>query len=525
MAKISVEIALAGGAEIEKQLADIGDAGQKAFVQISQAAEQAGGFNNLKPEEVTKKLQDMGVTGVDALKKIQAAVQSAGRLESIVQGVQKVEAAFGALVNVALKLGPAIVGAVVLATKELLSLEAAINKVNEEAIKLGVAVEKFDALRQSIESAGISAKGFSEGFAKVVSDKNKADLEAVTKAAKEFKDSINISGAGVPQIQLLTEQATKFTPAGQAAAKALVELGSGIPGTTAQDVAQLGTELAKLKGQTGVDFNVDDDSVTRFNKIVDALQKIPDPAQRAAAAFQFLGQAGPEFEQAFQTGAIEKFKQELTGITPAAANVASEVEQTKNRISAATERWDFGTAAAELDHLSALLLGIPWQATASAGQAAWNLITGAIQSAIDAVLKFLGLGPPAGATPPAGDTPGHAAGGLLGGSGSGTSDSNLAWVSRGEYIVPARAVAQPGVLSLLEALRRGMGHFALGGMVRGPLGIPAFAGGGLHAVSINFPGLPEITGLRGSSGVVDELRKAAAMAQVRSGGRKPSRFS
>jgi hypothetical protein len=130
---------------------------------------------------------------------------------------------------------------------------------------------------------------------------------------------------------------------------------------------------------------------------------------------------------------------------------------------------------------------------------------------------------------------GHARGGLLGGRGTGTSDSNLAWVSRGEHIMPARAVAQPGVLAFLEALRRsggnlrnvfdGMGRFALGGLVRGPIGIPAFAGGGMSNVTIAFPGLPEITGLRASSAVVDELRKAAALAQVRSGGRKPSRYS
>jgi|SRR5580765_390917 len=129
----------------------------------------------------------------------------------------------------------------------------------------------------------------------------------------------------------------------------------------------------------------------------------------------------------------------------------------------------------------------------------------------------------------------HAAGGLLGGSGSGTSDSNLAWVSRGEHIMPARAVSQPGVLAFLEALRRSggnlrgvldnMGRFALGGMVMPTLSIPAFAGGGMNNVTIQFPGLPEITGLRASSAVVDELRNAAAMAQVRSGGRKPSRYS
>src|SRR4029077_7212800 len=108
-----------------------------------------------------------------------------------------------------------------------------------------------------------------------------------------------------------------------------------------------------------------------------------------------------------------------------------------------------------------------------------------------------------------------------------------AWVSRGEFITPAHAVRQPGVLAFLEALRRsggnlsavlnGMGHFALGGMV--PRSMPAFASGGLSGgknVTIQFPGLPPVGGLRASSAVVDELRKAAALAQVRSGGRKPS---
>jgi hypothetical protein len=128
-----------------------------------------------------------------------------------------------------------------------------------------------------------------------------------------------------------------------------------------------------------------------------------------------------------------------------------------------------------------------------------------------------------------------AEGGLLGGVGTGTSDSNLAWVSRGEYITPARAVSQPGVLSFLEALRQsggnlsrvlnGMSHFALGGMVPR---MPAFAAGGLAGgsnVTIQFPGLPAIGGLRASADVVEQLHRAAALAQVRSGGRKPSRYS
>lgn len=47
----------------------------------------------------------------------------------------------------------------------------------------------------------------------------------------------------------------------------------------------------------------------------------------------------------------------------------------------------------------------------------------------------------------------HATGGLITGLGTGTSDSNPAWVSNREYIMPAAIVNQPGVLPLLEALR------------------------------------------------------------------------
>jgi hypothetical protein len=100
--------------------------------------------------------------------------------------------------------------------------------------------------------------------------------------------------------------------------------------------------------------------------------------------------------------------------------------------------------------------------------------------------------------------------------------------------MPAAAVRQPGVLAFLEALRRsggdlsrvldGIGRFATGGLVT----MPALAGGGLGGMShvtIQFPGVAPISGLRATQSVVDELQRAAAMAQVRSGGRKPSRYT
>jgi len=84
-----------------------------------------------------------------------------------------------------------------------------------------------------------------------------------------------------------------------------------------------------------------------------------------------------------------------------------------------------------------------------------------------------------------------ATGGLLGGRGTGRSDSNLAWFSRGEYLVRAAVVEQPGVLAHLDDLnRRGTraivsppalaqikpGGFAEGGLI-GAGGPEAVAGG------------------------------------------------
>lgn len=72
---------------------------------------------------------------------------------------------------------------------------------------------------------------------------------------------------------------------------------------------------------------------------------------------------------------------------------------------------------------------------------------------------------------------GFARGGLLRGAGTGTSDSNLAWLSDGEYVVRAASVRRPGMLKLLESINAGDAPgFARGGLVDI---MPRFAEGGL----------------------------------------------
>lgn len=66
----------------------------------------------------------------------------------------------------------------------------------------------------------------------------------------------------------------------------------------------------------------------------------------------------------------------------------------------------------------------------------------------------------------------YAMGGLISGPGTGTSDSILARVSAGEWVVPARSV--PGNLGLLKAMTYG-----------DRTGLPAYAGGGLVRPSIS----------------------------------------
>lgn len=76
---------------------------------------------------------------------------------------------------------------------------------------------------------------------------------------------------------------------------------------------------------------------------------------------------------------------------------------------------------------------------------------------------------------------GHAAGGYVSGPGGPTSDSIPAMLSAGEYVIPARAVAIPGMLGLLESIRSGALTVATPRLASGgPVG---FAGGGLVARS------------------------------------------
>jgi phage-related protein len=131
-----------------------------------------------------------------------------------------------------------------------------------------------------------------------------------------------------------------------------------------------------------------------------------------------------------------------------------------------------------------------------------------------------------------------ASGGKVAGPGSGTSDSILAWVSNGEFVMRMRAVQKYG-LGFMQALNEGrlsldnLRGFNLGGLVSSALtpvlpsliprfadGGPVIPGGGMRPVSINFEGT------RFDAFMMEEgirvLSKHSNEQRMRRAGRRPS---
>lgn len=144
----------------------------------------------------------------------------------------------------------------------------------------------------------------------------------------------------------------------------------------------------------------------------------------------------------------------------------------------------FKTAALEAGQqgLADMLKNI--QKFKSAGDALKSIFKGIVQSLQEllaeiiakqimiALIKAIG-GAAGGGGGAGGGVSGFAEGGHVGGKGTGTSDSNLAWLSRGEFVVKQSVVSQPGMLAFLHALNGGM-------RMAGPSPTPRFAAGGLN---------------------------------------------
>jgi hypothetical protein len=128
---------------------------------------------------------------------------------------------------------------------------------------------------------------------------------------------------------------------------------------------------------------------------------------------------------------------------------------------------------------------------------------------------------------------GLAGGGLIRGPGTSTSDSILSWLSNFEYVMRAAAVQFYGVdfMHALNAMRLPKDlfkGFSLGGLVIPRFPAPGFAQGGLAVAGSGGSRVFEFTvdgpskvRIRASSGVVDELERAADLHNIARIGRAP----
>jgi hypothetical protein len=477
--KLSVQIALEGGDEIARQLGDIGKAGTKAFTDIGRAAEKVGGFAQLDPTEVTTRLTKMGITGVDAINKIQTAVQQAGRLEQVVSGVKKLEDGFdklgisvdkfankmagslGPLGVFARALGPLGIGLAVAGAAFLKfgdDSAKALATLNTEGAKLGLTAQEFDKLQKAFGKIGVAPDALASSLEKLkpllggglfrLGDIAPPDVFA---GLQQFIAQLERMPDSVARTQL-----------------AMATLGDALGGQVIAGL-QTGANSAQI-------------FAAALASVTPATQEQIAQAARYQQSLNQLGDAWTRFkaEVAAPVGApvLDFLTAQLPGIQAGIATTVREFQALWSVIDtiASGGAAVIGALAApiqlvitEVQRLASTFAGWNWNPIA-AGVQVWNDITAAIGRAIDALLKFIGLKPSGGTPAPAAAGGGQfAGGGLLGGRGTGTSDSNLAWLSRGEYVMPASAVRQPGVLSFLEALRRGGGipGFADGGVVGG----------------------------------------------------------
>jgi hypothetical protein len=619
--KITVEIGLDGGAEVERQLDSIGKAGQQAFSEIQSAAEQV----NL--DSATEQFDNLGSAGQAAFQKVQTAAKSAVAFEQIIQGVRKVEGAFeslgaaatkmaarmtrslGAIGVLARALGPVgiAVGAVGAAFVKFGDDAAdSLSKLTSEGAKLGLTAQQLDGFQQAFGKLGVAPAAVAGGLEKLAEAFGGNLFEGVRRFIEQLErmpDSVQRTqlaiqvlgdslgsqviaglqtgaitaqkfaqalGSVTPATQEQINQANKYQQAlGQLGAaweelkRAFTPIVTPLLGFLAQEIKSLSTDIRGfiidikalfgfLQALGGV-FTAKGPEQMRaaIQKVIDSYKQLGTGAEQVAKQSQNafdtttqkvlqLGQAADQVVAPVK-GLFDQVSQAGSDITP----VAQQAGQQAGAALAQGISAGVNTAIQEIERLRAAWAAVNGASFASIETMRNGLaqVAADAQNAEKAILRigdaWVDASGPGHGTPGVGSgTPGvgFAAGGFIGGRGTGTSDSNLAWVSRGEHIMPARAVRQPGVLALLEGLRRsggnltrvldGLGRFALGGLV--PRSVPAFAAGGavgMSNVTIQFPGVQPISGLRASAGVVDELHRAAALAQVRSGGRKPSRYS
>jgi hypothetical protein len=332
----------------------------------------------------------------------------------------------------------------------------------------------------------------------------------------------------------------------------------------AQSVGNLGQKVEELNRKiTVTSFGGDGGPVRKVYDLANGVARAVDQSKTAVDGLEHsVDQSGAAVD-----GAAGQITESLGGIPPAAQEAATAVQDAFAGLdagSAATVAAAIlapfqdlgGQIAAVLEAargmttsgFGALRNEIASLATSIRAQIA-QILT-ALRQAIDTARAMRAAAD--SGTLGGNNAPGFSGGGSVHGPGTSISDSILAWLSNGEYVVNAKATAQ--WLPFLQAinsfrltrdqLRDHFKGFSLGGIasgIRGSLdmGIPRYAGGGLaervslapassgpagmlQPLHLHLPNGDDIMGLFKPMDVASKLGRHATASASNSTGRKPS---
>jgi hypothetical protein len=381
---------------------------------------------------------------------------------------------------------------------------AAAAKDVQSTISSGVAVFRgnsqllFD-LSKSYEMLGVTQekyKGTQEDTLKLTRDTAAAFLRATQQKLFDPVQLNEISKAlfkGLPAdaaVVILPDLITKLN------AK-LAELAAAPRGITAEDIVKQ-QELNAAKARVDEFF---DDTLSGYNRWLVATQT----ASNNWLA-DFLGKTLPEWGaglSGFFTNFFPKLQDDLQSSWQTLND--NQLRNTGETIDQLLTRWQ--------GYFTSLL----------------EIIQKGVAAASSTLSKSF-PGDPGGAPAMPADNGGFAGGGFVRGAGSGTSDSILARLSNGEFVMRASAVDHwgPRFLASLNNLRNPFGYAGGGLLSTGGDPIPGFADGGL----VGAGGTPvhlhlgeHSFALGGAPNVVDALVVEAHRQQIRSAGVKPSWFA
>jgi hypothetical protein len=593
MATIQQKIALVGADDVKKAIADIVNTGQTGFDALQKA------INAVEAKQFDAQISSAKSSIGDLVKSIggmRAAIAGSAVAAAVLGFVKLVQSANEAALSIDRSARAAAISrqnyqALATAVKDAggsqEQLDAAARKFAQQVESQGQ--EQYKALIGGVKLFIQATGGASSVVLRTAEDFDKAKA-AATQLAPAFKAVLQqlgdrraldtVESLAFQLTNLLQGASTGVDDASAQLRKFFASMGAPVPG---ENVFERLDQLLEKSKNTLASLNISliDTTTGGLKKpeqalleFVDAISKIKDPAEQAQRILKVFGRsAGPELVEAIRGGLanIERIKAELRkrGVLLSDDDIAQARAQAAvfNELS---DSWSaFVTTIGQVfgPLLSGVLKGVTflldgflqvvqawrtslfgalklaWNDIAATAQAAWDKIGSGFSALIDkikaliaSVAGLFNLGVPFAS--PLG-VEGHATGGLI--RGRPGIDTNLAWLTDGEYVIPRHVVGKFGV-SFFDALRTGnllldnLRGFSLGGLVENlsaPFAIPTFAGGGLNSAKPARSGLRPLTlvinGKKfGGLAVTDDriaqgMIRYARKSSTRSAGRSPSR--